>query len=81
MEWEAEIGGDLLDGRTVIATAGDSDVVAELVRVSPERTYILLARPPGQAKLSWRTLVHQTRALELSDPDLLLDSPESAVRL
>jgi ferredoxin len=45
-----KIGGDLLDGHTIIAvTSNPHDIVAELTGLGPGHTDILSAHPSGQA--------------------------------
>jgi hypothetical protein len=61
-----EIGGDLLDGHTVVAVAGDPhDIVAELTGIRPCHSDILSACPPWASDLRCHLFVQQTRVFVL----------------
>src|SRR3954447_23719164 len=56
-----KIGGDLLDGHTVIAVTGDADdIIAELTGVGPGHTDILPAHPSRASQLRCHLIVQQT---------------------
>src|SRR3954451_16932950 len=58
-----KIGGDLLDGHTVIAVTGDADdIIAELTGVGPGHTDILPAHPSRASQLRCHLIVQQTLA-------------------